>query len=76
MLLKAAPGFGYKIPLPNSNKAMDTLTAAMTNGLNFIVVDKGEIIGAVVLVYESLWWVEEIFLVDIVFYVAEGKRTY
>jgi predicted N-acetyltransferase YhbS len=76
MLLKAAPGFGYKIPLPNSNKAMDTLAFAMVKGLNFVAIDKEEIIGAVILIEETLWWVDEVFLVDIAFYVAEGKRTY
>ena len=75
LLLGAAEGFAYKIPLPNSDKGINALTYAMAQDLNFIAIDKGEIVGALILVYDTLWWVDTVFLVDIAFYVDSEKRS-
>ena len=74
LLLGAADGFAYDIPVPNSEKGINALAYAMAQGLNFVSVEDDEITGAIVLVLDSLWWVDEFFLVDIAFYVGPTKR--
>ncbi len=75
LLLGAADGFGYEIPLPNSDKGINALTYAMGQRLNFVAIDKGEIVGALVLAFDTLWWIDEWFLIDIAFYVDPEKRA-
>ena len=58
LLLGAADGFAYDIPVPNSDKGINALAYAMAQGLNFVSVDHK------LLDYEQII-VREIIITDI-----------
>lgn len=74
LLRKAKEGFGYPTKEHNAEKAIDQLSLCASQGLNWIAKEEGKIVGCMVLCYDQLWFSDENFLVNIVYYVDDKHR--
>jgi len=66
--------FAYQKKEHNAEKTIDQLSLCADQGLNFIAKEKGQIVGMLILCYDSLWFSDSRHLVNLLYYVDDNHR--
>ena len=66
--------FAYQKKEHNAEKTIDQLSICADQGLNFIAKEDRKIVGMLVLCYDSLWFSDSRYLVNLLYYVNDNHR--